>query len=108
MNEPLAWIRLDTDGPVPRLLEKSILSGAALTVSMNHDHQAWIADRFSVRSPLFMEIVTGEAQAMPDACALFSFDDLGSEGARKHIAATIDRLVDHAAPFIERLPLYLK
>ena len=108
VGEHLERIKLDTSGHVPRLLEEAIFSGATLAVSMNHDHQAWIAERFSIKSPLFMEIATGEPQAMPDACDLFSLDDLDSDGARKHIADTIDRIVDQASPFIERLPLYLK
>ena len=49
-----------------RTLTEEILRNAASVIAMSTDHQSFIAERFGMRVPVFLEACGGACEALPD------------------------------------------
>lgn len=104
----LNQIGLDVLSHKPRLLNADVLQSADLVIAMGNDHKDWIENNFQRRCHLFMDVATGEAVPLLDVGDILDDYTKDMTAANAHISKTIDIIVAHSRPFIERLPLYLK
>ena len=100
--------KIDITDHKPRLLTAKLIAGADLVVAMSTDHQEFMQTHFGVYSVLFRELAEGKPEALLDVDEAVIDFKTNMEAADKHIAATIDFIVTHCAPMLDRLPLYLK
>jgi protein-tyrosine phosphatase len=94
---------LDVRNHQRRTLTERLLSEATLVIGMNHDHRAFIRERYGRDVPLFMEVCGQKDQALPDVEDVIP-DYIENEAAvEAHVRRTIDRIIELSPSLAQRL-----
>jgi protein-tyrosine phosphatase len=98
---------MDTDTHTPRQLTREIFDDADLVVAMGTDHLDYIQKTFGKRVPLYMEIVTGRSEGVPDNWEVIPDHKNKPDENRAYIYATVDMIFNNAAAFAKNMQAFL-
>jgi protein-tyrosine phosphatase len=98
---------MDTGTHTPRQLTREIFDDADLVVAMGTDHLNYIQETFGKRVPLYMEIVEGRSEGVPDNWEVIPDHKNKPAENRAYIHATIDMIFNNAATFAKNMQAFL-
>ena len=81
-----------------RTLSREMLDEAKSVIAMSTDHQRFIAERYGLRVPVFLEACGGACEALPDIEEVVADYRTNAAAVDAHVRRTIDTI-------IERIPL---
>ena len=94
---------LDVRSHQRRTLTERLLSEATVVIGMNHDHQAFIRERYGREVPLFMELCGFQAHALPDVEDVIPDPANHPAAVETHVRRTIDRIIELSPSLVQRL-----
>jgi protein-tyrosine phosphatase len=94
---------LDVRNHQRRTLTERLLSEATVVIGMNHEHRAFIRERYGRDVALFMEVCGQAAQALPDVEDVVSDHVSNQAAVEAHVRRTIDRIIELSPSFAQRL-----
>jgi protein-tyrosine phosphatase len=98
---------LETVEHSSRSIDANMIFSSSLVIAMNYDHQDFLLREYGIQVPCFMEVATGDAQALPDLCDIFYEYEEEDMAVKAHIKKVISTIQEAAPTFIENLPIYL-
>jgi protein-tyrosine phosphatase len=75
-------------------LTEEILRKSTRVIAMSTDHQRFIAERFGLRAPVFLEACGGACEALPDIEEVVMDYRTNPAAVDAHVRATIDRIIE--------------
>lgn len=91
-----------------RTLSREILAESSLVIAMSTDHREFIARRFGVAAPLFLEACGEAAERLPDIEEVVLDYRTNPAAVDAHVRATIDRILALTPALAGRLDLLLE
>jgi protein-tyrosine phosphatase len=94
---------LDVRNHQRRALTERLLSEATVVIGMNHDHRAFIRERYGRDVSLFMEVCGFGAQSLPDVEDVIPDPVSDPVAVEAHVRRTIDRIIELSPSLAQRL-----
>ena len=85
---------LDVRAHQRRTLTREILASAELVIAMSTDHQQFLAERFALRAPVFLEACGGACEALPDIEDVVLDYKTNAAAVDAHVRKTIDTIIE--------------
>ena len=85
---------LDVRAHQRRTLTREILAPAELVIAMSTDHQRFLAERFALRAPVFLEACGGACEALPDIEDVVLDYRTNAAAVDAHVRKTIDTIIE--------------
>ena len=84
---------LDVSAHRRRTLTEDILRQARRVIAMSTDHQRFLAERFGLKAPVFLE-ACGACEALPDIEEVVMDYKTNAAAVDAHVRATIDTIIE--------------
>jgi len=94
---------LDVRAHQRRTLTREILAPAELVIAMSTDHQRFLAERFALRAPVFLEACGGACEALPDIEDVVLDYRTNAAAVDAHVRKTIDTIIELTPRLAQRL-----
>ena len=94
---------LDVRAHKRRTVTREILASAEMVVAMSTDHQRYLAERFGVQAPVFLEACGGKYEALPDIEEVVLDYRTNSAAVDAHVRKTIDTIIELTPRLAARL-----
>ena len=94
---------LDVRAHQRRTLTREILAPAELVIAMSTDHQRFLAERFALRAPVFLEACGGACEALPDIEDVVLDYRTNAAAVDAHVRKTIDLIIEQTPRLARRL-----
>ena len=85
---------IDVSAHRRRTLTREILHQARSVIAMSTDHQEFIAERFGLRVPVFLEACGGACEALPDIEEVVPDYRTNAAAVDAHVRRTIDTIIE--------------
>jgi hypothetical protein len=85
---------LDVRAHRRRTLTADILTSSRSVIAMSTDHQRFIAERFGLKVPVFLEACGGACEALPDIEEVVLDYRTNPAAVEAHVRATIDIIIE--------------
>jgi len=85
---------IDVSAHRRRTVTPEMVSGAKLVVAMSTDHQRWLAERYGVKVPVFLEACGGACEALPDIEDVVQDYRTNPAAVDAHVRKTIDTILE--------------
>ena len=85
---------LDVGAHRRRTLTAEMLKDSRSVIAMSTDHQRFIAERFGMRVPVFLEACGGACEALPDIEEVVMDYKTNPAAVDAHVRATIDTIIE--------------
>ena len=85
---------LDVRAHQRRTLTREILAPTELVIAMSTDHQRFLAERFALRAPVFLEACGGACEALPDIEDVVLDYKTNTAAVDAHVRKTIDTIIE--------------
>ena len=85
---------IDVSAHRRRTLTEEILRQSTRVIAMSTDHQRFIAERFGLRAPVFLEACGGACEALPDIEEVVMDYRTNPAAVDAHVRATIDTIIE--------------
>ena len=85
---------LDVAAHRRRTVTREILGQAKRVIAMSTDHQRFIAERYAVRVPVFLEACGGACEALPDIEEVVLDYRTNTAAVDAHVRRTIDTIIE--------------
>ena len=85
---------LDVSAHRRRTLTQDILRQSRSVIAMSTDHQRFLAERFGLKAPVFLEACGGACEALPDIEEVVMDYKTNPAAVDAHVRATIDTIID--------------
>ena len=95
---------LDVRAHKRRTVTREILASAEMVVAMSTDHQRYLAERFGVQAPVFLEACGGKCEALPDIEEVVLDYRTNSAAVDAHVRKTIDTIIELTPRLAASLP----
>jgi protein-tyrosine-phosphatase len=97
----------DISKHVSRQLTQDIFDESDLVVAMGTDHLDYIQKTFGKRVPLYMEIVSGRSEGVPDNWEVIPDHKNKPVENQAYIYATIDMIFNNSAAFAKNMQAFM-
>ena len=94
---------LDVRAHRRRTLTREILKESELVIAMSTDHQRFLAERFALRAPVFLEACGGACEALPDIEDVVLDYRTNAAAVDAHVRKTIDLIIEQTPRLARRL-----
>ena len=94
VREYLRLRGLDVSAHSRRTVSHEMVAGAELVVAMSIDHQRWLAERYGVKVPVFLEACGGACEALPDIEEVVQDYRTNAAAVDAHVRKTIDTILE--------------
>ena len=94
---------IDVSAHRRRTLTAEILRAAKTPIAMSIDHQRFIAERFGVHVPVFLEACGGACEALPDIEEVVLDYRTNPAAVDTHVRRTIDTIIERIPLIVARL-----
>ena len=84
---------LDVSAHRRRTLTRQLLQDARTVIAMSTDHQRFIAERYGVKVPVFLEACGGACEALPDIEEVVADYRTNTAAVEAHVRKTIDTII---------------
>jgi protein-tyrosine phosphatase len=85
---------IDVSAHRRRTVTREMVVDAKLVVAMSTDHQRWLAARYGVTVPVFLEACGGACQALPDIEEVVLDYRTNAPAVDAHVRKTIDTILE--------------
>ena len=85
---------IDVSAHRRRTLTRDMLGDARLVVAMSTDHQRWLAERYGMKVPVFLEACGGACEALPDIEEVVGDYRTNGAAVDAHVRKTIDTILE--------------
>ena len=85
---------IDVSAHRRRTVTREILEQAKSVIAMSTDHQRFLAERFGLRVPVFLEACGGACEALPDIEEVVLDYRTNPAAVDAHVRRTIDTIID--------------
>lgn len=85
---------LDVAAHRRRTLTREILGRARTVIAMSIDHQRFLAQRFGLKAPVFLEACGGACEALPDIEEVVLDYRTNAAAVDAHVRRTIDTIIE--------------
>lgn len=85
---------LDVSAHRRRTVTQAILRQSRSVIAMSTDHQRFLAERFGLRVPVFLEACGGACEALPDIEEVVADYRTNAAAVDAHVRATIDIIIE--------------
>jgi len=94
---------IDVSAHRRRTLTEEILRASKTAIAMSTDHQRFIAERFGVRVPVFLEACGGACEALPDIEEVVLDYKTNHAAVDAHVRRTIDTILELTPRILAKL-----
>jgi protein-tyrosine phosphatase len=95
---------IDVSAHRRRTVTRDMVAGARLVVAMSTDHQRWLAERYDLKVPVFLEACGGACEALPDIEEVVHDYRTNAAAVDAHVRRTIDTILE----LTPRLALWMR
>ena len=85
---------IDVSGHRRRTVTREMVADAQLVVAMSTDHQRWLAERYGLKVPVFLEACGGACEALPDIEEVVLDYRTNAAAVEAHVRKTIDTILE--------------
>jgi protein-tyrosine-phosphatase len=85
---------IDVSAHRRRTVTREMVVDAKLVVAMSTDHQRWLAGRYGVTVPVFLEACGGACEALPDIEEVVLDYRTNAAAVDAHVRQTIDKILE--------------
>jgi protein-tyrosine phosphatase len=94
---------LDVSAHRRRTVTREMVAEAEWVVAMSTDHQRWLAERYGVNVPVFLEVCGGACEALPDIEEAVQDYRTNAPAVEAHVRKTIDTILELTPRLAARL-----